>query len=175
MIKKVDWTKLTSPGETIAVFQPTPEKIRIWTDKLLHEYLFISDEFRDIHKITQLLQLYLASPNNLFYEFKNFSGILGFLNIIPGYKCEAMYKLWDRKLWGATFLRELKDLATVVMDEFQLVRIYSGTADKKMEKFAHLCGFKTECAQKFGFRWSNKFYSLKLLARTVDRRAKRGG
>ena len=49
MDKKVDWVKLTSPGKTIFVFQPTPEKIQIWTNRLLHEYLFISDEFRDIH------------------------------------------------------------------------------------------------------------------------------
>ena len=170
MDKKVNWTKLSNPGETIMIFQPTPQKMQILIDRLLHEYLYIPDELRDSQKVTQLLQLYLAGANNLFYEFKNFGGILGFLNIIPEYKCEVIYKLWDMKLWGPTFLRDLKNSIALVIDEFQLIRMYSNTPDKKMERLAHMCGFKTECAQKHGFRWGGKLFPLKLLARTLDRK-----
>lgn len=168
------YDRLVNPSPMFSVFVPNEEKVKILSNKLLHEYLYLSDEWREPQRIQGLLQVYLSGIASIFYELPNFGGIIGFINIIPEYKAEITFKLWDRKLWGPTFLRELRDLTDMMMDELRLVRLYSSTPDRKMEKMAHICGFKTECAQKFGFRWNNRYFPLKLLAKTKMIR-KRGG
>ena len=166
------YERLMQPSSMFRIFVPNEEKVKIFSHKLLHEYLYLSDEYRDPQKIEVLLRIYLSGVASIFYELPNFGGLIGFINIVPEYKAEITFKLWDRTLWGPTFLRELRDLTEMMMDELRLIRLYSNTPDKKMEKMAHLCGFKTECAQRYGFRWNGRYYPLKLLAKT---RAIKGG
>jgi hypothetical protein len=160
------YERLMQPSSMFRIFVPNEEKIKLFSDKLLHEYLYLSDEFREPQRIYGLLQVYLSGIASIFYELPKFGGLIGFINIIPEYKAEITFKLWDRTLWGPTFLRELRDLTGMMMNELRLIRLYSNTPDEKMERMAHLCGFKTECAQKYGFRWNGRYYPLKLLAKT---------
>jgi len=164
--EQAKYERLMQPSSMFRIFTPNETKVKILSDKLLHEYLYLSDEFRDPAKIQVLLQIHLSGIASILYELPNFGGLIGFNNIIPEYKAEITFKLWDLKLWGPTFLREVRGLAEMIMDEFRLIRLYSSTPCIKMEKMAHLCGFKTECAQKFGFVWNGKFLPLKLLAKT---------
>jgi len=170
--EQAKYERLMQPSSMFRIFVPNEEKIKLLSDKLLHEYLYLSDEYREPQRIQGVLQLYLSGIASILYELPNFGGLIGFINIIPEYKAEITFKLWDLKLWGPTFLRELRDLTEMMMDELRLIRLYSNTPDKKMEKMAHLCGFKTECAQRYGFRWNERYYPLKLLAKT---RAIKGG
>ena len=167
------YNRLLQPSSMFKIFVPTEKKIRLLSSKLLHDYLYLSDEFREPRTIDGMLQLYLSGIASIIYEFPRFGGFIGFVDIVPDYKANISFKLWDRKLWGPTFFRELKDLIELMMDELRLVRLSAKTPDRRMEHMAHLCGFKTECAQRFGFKWDNKYYPLKLLAKT--RAIKRGG
>ncbi len=166
------YERLMQPSSMFRIFVPNEEKIKLLSDKLLHEYLYLSDEYREPQRIQGMLQLYLSGIASIIYEFPNFGGLIGFVNIVPDYKADIMFKLWDRKLWGPTFFRELKGLIEFIMDELRLIRLSVKTPDGKMERMARLCGFKVECSQKFGFRWNARHMPLKLLAKT---RAIRGG
>lgn len=160
------YKRLMQPSSMFKIFVPTEEKVQMFASKLLHEYLYLSDEYRDPRKIQSIMQIYLSGIASIFYELPSFGGMIGFMNIVPEYKAEITLKLWNLKLWGPTFLRELRDLTEKMMDELRLIRLYSSTPCVKMEKIAHLCGFKTECAQKYGFSWNGKYYPLRLLAKT---------
>jgi hypothetical protein len=160
------YDRLVNPSPMFSVFVPNEEKVKILSNKLLHEYLYLPDEYREPQKIQGLLQIYLSGIASIFYEFKDFGGVIGFINIIPEYKADIVFKFWDRKLWGPTFFRELKGLIEMIMDELRLIRLSAQSPDKKMEHFAHLCGFKTECSQKYGFKWGGRYYPLRLLAKT---------
>ena len=162
----MDIELLRNPNKTFKLLQLTDAKFEFLIDKLLHEYLYISDEYRTYDKIKLILQLYFTGVPSIFYEFPNFGGIIGFTNLIPNYKCDIMFKIWDRTVWNATFLRDLKRLINIIMNEFNLVRMSVSIPDKKLEKLAHMCGFKTECAQKYGFKWNGRYYPLRLLAKT---------
>lgn len=166
------YQRLIHPSSMFSVFVPTEEKVQLFSTKLMHDYLFLSDEFRTPQTINGLLQIYLSGVASIIYEFKDFGGLIGFMNIVPDYKADIMFKFWDRKLWGPAFFRELKDLIEMMMDELRLVRLSAASPDRKMVKMAHYCGFKTECAQRYGFRWNGKYYPLRLLAKT---RALKGG
>jgi hypothetical protein len=166
MENKMNIELLQRPNKSCTLFQPTPSKVEYFAYKLLNEYLYVSDEFRTPEKITNLTKILIYKPGNIWYELPNFGGMAGFIDIIPGYRCFCILKLWNQDIWGATLARDLKQLVEIIMNEFKLVRVSAHSADKKMEKLAHLCGFKTECAQKYGFQWDGKLYPLRLLAIT---------
>ncbi len=164
--EQAKYERLMQPSSMFRIFVPNEEKIKLLSDKLLHDYLYLSDEFRNPKTIQGILQLHLSGVASIIYEFPGFGGIIGFVNIVPDYRADIIFKFWDRKLWGPTFFRELKGLIEFIMDELRLIRLSVESPDKKMEKMAHLCGFKTECAKRYGFVWGGKYLPLKLLAKT---------
>ena len=103
--EQAKYERLMQPSSMFRIFVPNAEKIKLLSDKLLHEYLYLSDEFRDPKIIQGMMQLYLSGIASIIYEFPNFGGLIGFVNIVPDYKADIMFKLWDRKLWGPTYFQ----------------------------------------------------------------------
>lgn len=165
--EKVQWDKLRNPSPLFTIFHPTEEKLTALVSKYMNNFLYAADEERDPARLWRHIAHYFP-PNgyplpptlSLFYEIGKFDGILGFHEIHPSYKCSATIELWNPKLWGTEFARELKDLVNLVIDEFYLKRMDASSPDKRMVKMAKIAGFKTEGAQKNAFMWDGKLYTL---------------
>jgi RimJ/RimL family protein N-acetyltransferase len=141
-------------------FIPTEDKLKILAQKLMEDHLYLSDEFRDYEFIHKMLFTGFSNENNIFYEIGSFDGLIGFANIIPGFKCEIVFKLWNPKLWGFRFKTQFKQLIKTIMGEYNLKRMAGESPDEKMVRLARICGFKTEGRFKHGFSWDKKTYTL---------------
>ena len=141
-------------------FNPTEDKIKALSKKLMDEPLYLPDEFRDYELIHKMLFNNFSNKNNIFWEVGDFGGILGFINIIPTYKCDMFLKLWDKTLWGATFTRELKELIKTTMIKYNLKRLAADSQDIRMAKMGKIVGFKVEGRFKYGFCWNGEYHTL---------------
>lgn len=171
--RDVNWERINNPSQMITIFKPTPEKLDRLVERLLNDYLYMSDEERNVDTVNAYLNRYFSPfhpPINLaiFYEIANFDGLIGFTSIFPEFKCEVSFKFWNPKIWGADLAREFKNLGDLIMDEFKLKRMNSASPDRRMVKFAKLAGFKQEGARKNAFKWKDKFYPLYFLGKTKD-------
>ena len=141
-------------------FKPTDVKIKELAKKLMEEPLYLSDEYRDYSFIHKMLFNNFGNENNIFYEIGEFGGVLGFVNIIPEYKATALLKLWDKKLWGVAFAKELKELIKHIMIKYNLKRLATDSQDPRMVKLAKIMGFKIEGRFKYGFCWNGEYHTL---------------
>jgi RimJ/RimL family protein N-acetyltransferase len=163
--------KVLNPSPLFRHFQPTEEKLKIIAQKLMDEYLYISDEYRDYDIIWKILFSYFNNADggelSLFYEIGKdggFDGILGFTEIRPTWKASLMFKLWNTKVWGATFARESRQLIEMVMDGLKLVRLETSTPDPRILKMAKICGFSCEGMKELNFVWDKHFYDEYFMA-----------
>ena len=148
------------------LFAPSEEKIKFIGKKLMDEYLYVSDEFRNYDDIYRRLLHYANAYNqNVIYEIGNFEGILGFTNIIAGWKSHLTFKLWNKSRWGADFARQSKDFIHEVMGELHLVRLETSSPDPRIVKMARMVGFKMEGIKQKSFSWQGQFYDETLLVR----------
>ena len=141
-------------------FLPKEDKIKALSKKLMEEPLYLSDEFRDWKLIHEVLFKNFSNKNNIFYEIGEWGGILGFVNIVPDFKGEMVFKLWDSKLWGFRFKTQVKQLIKAVIEKYDLKRVSTESADERMTRMAKLCGFKVEGRFKYAFIWENEMYTL---------------
>ena len=141
-------------------FVPTEDKIKSLSKKLMEEPLYLSDEFRDWTLIHKALFNNFGNENNIFYEIGEWGGLVGFMNIIPEFKCEIGFKLWNPKLWGFRFKTQFKQLIKAIMEKYDLKRMAGESPDEKMVRLAKICGFKIEGRFKYAFVWENKMYTL---------------
>lgn len=142
-------------------FKPTDAKVKELAKKLMNDYLYLSDEFRDFQIIHKLLFNNFSNKElNVFWEIGNFDGVLGFVGILEGHKVGAIFKLWNKDLWGIGFVKEIKKLIKTIMNEHDLKRMEVESADEKMVRAAKLCGFKVEGRFKYAFKWEKKMYTL---------------
>ena len=178
----LDLAYLKNPSPMLHLFEPTIEKLQFIANKFSTGYLYIPDELRTQEKIFQLMAHLFPyaidpayRPFHIYYEIKNFDGLLGFTNIIPEYKCGSFLKIWNPKVWGPTLARELSALADRFMDEYHLRRMELETADRRMVKVAKICGLQEEGAKALGFRFDGKLYTSYLLRKLkgVDKDKKR--
>lgn len=168
----MDLEYLKNPSPLIKVFTPTLAKISDFGTKLKHNYLYTPDELRTDEKIAAVVAYYFPwgtelaiKPMNVWFEIGDWGGLLGWVDIIPGYKASALLKLWEPELWGPTLARDLKVLAKRFMDEYKLIRCSLSTADPRMKKMAEMMGFVTEANQSCGFRFDGKYFTNYLLRR----------
>ena len=126
----------------------------------MEESLYLSDEFRGYELIHKMIFEGFSNEENMYYEMGNFGGLLGFVNIVPNYKADMVFKIWDTKIWGLGFAKELKALIKETMEKYNLKRMTTESADTKVIKFAKILGWKIEGRFKYGFKWDNKFYTL---------------
>ncbi len=141
-------------------FNPTEDKIKALSKKLMEEPLYLSDEHRDYELIHKILFNGFSNKNNIFYEIGEWGGLVGFVNIIPEYKADMFLKLWDKKLWGITFAKELKKLIKHTMIKYDLKRLASDSQDPRMAKMGKIVGFKVEGRFKYGFCWNKEYHTL---------------
>ena len=151
----------------IRSFIPTEEKLESIYERFMTEPFYISNEYRKRMVIQQLMLYWFFSSQSVFYEIGNFSGLLGFIDIIPGYKSGLVFKFWDKSIWGKELARELKDLIDEFMKYFRLKRLAIETPDEGGVKLGKLFGFKVEGRQKFGFMMDDKKLITKYLLRKI--------
>lgn len=154
----------------ISVFEPTDQKVSDFIDRLMTTPLYVSDEHRDRRSLEAEFSRVCASPNSVVLDL-NGGGLLGFTDVIEGWKCRAFLKLWDKTKWTVGLVREMKMAVERVAQTARVFRFETQTADPIIVKLAGIFGFKTEGVLVDGFRWNNKFYDLVLMANCMERRA----
>ena len=140
-------------------FNPLEHKVKALSKKLMEEPLYLSDEYRSYKLIHRMLFNNFGSKNNIFYEMGEFGGIIGFVNIIPDFKCDIVFKLWNSELWGFRFKTQFKQLIKSIIEKYNLKRVAGESPDEKMVRLARLCGFKVEGRLKNAFQWEDKMYT----------------
>ena len=167
---QVNWKRLAEPHPLFKPFVPTNlndiefyKKLVVFKKNLLTKNLYVSDEFRNVKYIEAALSKFILGGKNLLYEIGDFGGIAGFTDILQGFKCDAIMKLWDKNIWGLDCIKAYKKLLNIVMDEFELKRIGTSTADDKIVRMAKMAGFVEEGTQKYGFMWKGKPMDLMFL------------
>ena len=146
--------------ELFSKFNPTEDKIKALSKKLMEEPLYLPDEYRDYGFIHKMLFNNFGNENNIFYEIGEWDGLIGFIGIIPTFKCDIIFKLWNKELWGKSFVRQVIQLIESTMNKYKLQRIATESPDLKMVKLAKLCKFKVEGRFKNAFVWEDKMYTI---------------
>lgn len=141
-------------------FKPTEDKIKDLSKKLMEEPLYLSDEHRDYELIHKMLFNGFSNKDNVFYEIGEFGGLIGFINIIPEFKCDIVFKLWNPELWGFRFKTQFKQLIKTIMEKYDLKRMAGESSNERMARLAKICGFKTEGRFKYAFMWEREMYTL---------------
>ena len=139
---------------------PTEGKLKILAQKLMEEPLYLSDEFRDYGLIHKILFNTFGDKNNIYYEIGEFGGLIGFVNIIPDFKCDIVFKIWNSELWGFRFKTQIKQLIKTIIEKYNLRRIATESPDERMVRAAKICGFRVEGRFKNAFRWEKKMYTI---------------
>jgi len=106
---------------------------------------------------------------SIVYEICEMAGILAFLEVIPGFKCALAWQFWDKTAWskgGKSRVRDARELIKYIMDEFDLVRIGTRTADPRVVKLARMLGFEIEGLAKNDFKWGGKLYDIHIMGMT---------
>jgi RimJ/RimL family protein N-acetyltransferase len=163
-LENIDYEALKNPPEPFRLLTPDNDdfeffkKMRTLKKFLLEKYLYTSDEHRDPAYIDYSIETLLRTPGNAFYEIGDFQGLIGFVGLIPGFKCGMLLKFWDKSQWNKSFIRACQELIDKWMNEFQLKRIYAQTADPKVVRMAQMAGFKVdgECPNDFMWRGTLK-------------------
>jgi hypothetical protein len=153
----------------ISIFEPTDQKISDFVDRLMTTPLYVSDEHRDRQSLKAEFSRVCSASNSVVLDL-NGGGLLGFTDVIEGWKCRAFLKLWDKTKWSVGLVREMKQAVKKVADTAKVFRFETQTADPVIVKLAGIFGFKKEGVLIDGFRWDGKFYDLVLMANCMERR-----
>lgn len=170
-VSKVSWEKVKNPNDLFSWFVPDPKdpidfekKMVRFKNYLMDKYLYLSDEFRNPRYIDAIVYNYFFGQQfNIFYEMGDFQGLVGFMNIIPGFKSGLIFKIWDKDAWTNGNARKMRECAKIVMDELGLERLTIQTPDRRMLKFGKIIGFNHEGTLPKNFLWNKKLYTTYLL------------
>lgn len=144
--------------EHIHVFEPTAEKIAVLITKLLGDYLWTSDEFRNENTVRRIVGKYIMDDSVRLYEYGDFESLIFVKGIIPGWKADVALKIIDPKFWGKTAVREFRKFIDYLFKEFNFKRISTSTADERMVTVARLTGFSEEGRYPLGFMWDGRLF-----------------
>lgn len=174
-LKEIDWEKMRNPHPDFRLF--APEKPDDPTDPfyvkvarlralLMKRPLWLSDEYRTTKAIDLIITSYFSGFTlNVFYEWKDFGALIGFMDILPEFKCSITLKLIDPKIWGADFVRASRELIDMFMKNVRLRRISIETADPRIERMARWAGFVIEGKRPDDLRWDKKYYPKYILGK----------
>lgn len=158
-----NWERLKSPTEYFTVATMNNDQAELLCKHLKEDYLYVSDEYRNDDAVRSMLWSHFASGDCLIYEIKGGRGYVGFTDIQPGYKCNAMMKFWGTDLWGPSFIRQLRELVRAVVEEFDLERISTESPDPRIVKLARMVGFEVEGVRWKDFQWDGKLFDNTLM------------
>ena len=166
----LDLEYLKQPSSLLKLFEPTIEKLQFIANKFATGFLYIPDELRSPQKVFELMAYLFPyaidpalRPFHVYYEIGRFEGLVGFTDIIIGYRCSSFLKIWNPAVWGPTLARDLTELADRFMQEYNIKRLELTTADERMVKVAKICGLKQEGTKALGFRFDGKLYTSYML------------
>jgi len=170
----VNLNLLAHPTKDIKLMQLTRWKAGQLIKMHMKNELWLSDEWRTIQKCHLRLAMLFPPSSipqevrslNLVYEIGDWAGILGFLQITPGYQAAVYFKWWDEKQFNHKIYRQIGEVVDIIFEELDLIRLYTDTAESKMLNWAKHFGFKIEGRQKYGFMWNGEpktQYLLRLL------------
>lgn len=185
-VQDINWERLRHPSAHFRVLTPTPAQLVDISERFLTYPMFLADEHRNAEWVDLLVATMFAGPMmNLVYEIGEWKGIVAFQDILPGYKAEMNFLLWDNEFtlgakkeqvglrgklcWGADFIREIKDLVDLVMSEFKLKRLGLASPEEHTVRIAtKFLGFKVEGRQKYGFRYEGHLFTQNLMRRVRE-------
>lgn len=171
---EVDWERLQNPPEPFKLVIPDYQDIEFHKkivrlkSHLLNKYLETSDEHRNEKYLDYVIKGGFFGWGTAMYEAGDLDALVGFINPIPGFKCGMSLNLLDKKIWGKEFARAGQALIQMYMEEFDLKRIGTQTADPKIVKMAKIIGFKVEGERPVDFMWNGRFYKTYLLGLTKE-------
>jgi RimJ/RimL family protein N-acetyltransferase len=162
---KMGLGKLMAPPRPFKPYVPTPSKVEGLVEHLASGRLYVSDEFRDRNVLWRAAtELFQGETVNIVYEVGPDAGILAFVNILVGWKCSLMFKLWDKGAWGPGFVKAGKKLVRDVMETCQLIRVDTVTPDLTMARLARMVGFHDEGVKEKSFKWDGTLYDETIMA-----------
>jgi len=161
-----EYARLINPSPLLSIFSPDDNKMKLVARYLMEGRLNLSDEYRNYDYVYRMLYAYMQDPCSVFYEVGNMQALLGMTGMVPHFKCNVMFKLFDPKLWGVTFAREVKDFFKLFMDVMHLKRLSTESPDPRIVKMAMIAGFKYEGDRHNDFLWDGKYYINHLLGIT---------
>ena len=174
----IDVQYFKQPSVKLRLMETTGDKLKRVAQKLQNGYLYLPDEIRKEKSLAGFMS-WLCSPRkdggpwNILYEVPDFHGIIGFVDIIPAYKCDLLVYLWDKLEWGPTLERDVRTLLARFMKEYEIQRIGYETADPRCVRWALRAGFRQEGTKAVGFRHNGELYTTVLLRRLL-RPSRRG-
>jgi len=160
--------ELVEPCGNLKYFLPhmDDERLKQFAHLLMKKDRYISDEMRNYDLIWQMIfQIFYGGKLNLVFELGDFQGLIGFLDIIPGWKCRVMFKIWDKDSWNKDNIRSGRKLIDRIRERLQLIRMETHTADPKMKKLGEMFGFSEEGRMIKSFKWNGEIFDLILLSK----------
>jgi RimJ/RimL family protein N-acetyltransferase len=153
----------------LSVFIPDERKVLDLADKLKNQWAYLSDEYRNDEMITAIILSHLAGPDErMLFEIGDWHGLFGLVNVIPGWKADLFFKIWDKSIWGPDLEREIFDAMGKACDLFNLERVSLSTPDNHTIKIAKAYGFEQEGVLRNSFKWGGVSYDTIYLG--LDRR-----
>ena len=155
--------------ERLKSFVPTEDKLNDLIQKLQDNRLYLSDENRDKETAAAVVMSHFYfGKESEFYEIGDWQGLIGVVDIVPGWRGELFFKLWDKSAWGPSLRRELSEAMDTICDKYKLERVSLSTPDEHTAKIAESHGFVIEGVLKNSFKWDGVSYDTICLG--LDRR-----
>jgi RimJ/RimL family protein N-acetyltransferase len=156
----------------IGAFEPTYENVLALAQYMMDGKFCLSDELRNPYYAASVIDNRFPGgeirDNDEIYGIYNASGkvcgLVGFIDIMDGWKCRLMFKLWDKSGFGSDMVRGSRDIIVDVMRRHGLRRVYSATSDPQVLRMAAMVGFEREGTLKDDIRWDGNYYDTWLIA-----------
>jgi RimJ/RimL family protein N-acetyltransferase len=156
-------------SEHLSKFVPTKEKVDDLIAKLQGNKLYLSDENREYETALAVVFSHLyGGMDSCLFEIGEWRGLMGVVNIVPGWKGDLFFKLWDQSAWGPSLRRELGEAIDHICEKYRLERVALSTPDANTARLAENYGFIVEGILKNSFRWGGVSYDTICLG--LDRR-----
>jgi RimJ/RimL family protein N-acetyltransferase len=158
-----DWSALSKPTEYFSIANINDDEAETFIKHLREDYLYVDDRLRNDDALRSMLWGHFASGQCLIYEIKGGRGYVGFVDIAPGYKANAIMKFWGTDIWGPSFIKQLRKLVDTVVEQFDLQRISTESPDPRIVKLARMVGFRVEGTREKDFQWDGILYDNTLM------------
>lgn len=142
-------------------------KLDILASRLLTDFPYLSDEHRNPYNVWARLIAWFSGVEQYgfheVFEYDDFSGVIIFKDIVPGFKCELFWIVADESDYGRDLAREFEKVIQLMVKKHGLRRVEAGTADPKVRRLLERMGFTCEGVRKDSFMYDGKTYDFNLM------------